>query len=179
MEWTSIIAERQIKEAMDNGEFDDLPGKGQPLNLDEDMSIPIHQRMVARVLKNARALPEWLQAEKDIARETEAAQTLRERGVANFQRAKTDERRGRIGARLRTEYKDRMDLVNTLILKYNQFAPQGYCRVFAPFAIAREMQALDDELGNFVAPPIPTPAEERRTKRQQAALLLAQRNRGR
>ncbi|HEY0238349.1 MAG TPA: DUF1992 domain-containing protein [Friedmanniella sp.] len=29
------IAERKIREAMERGEFDDLPGQGQPLNLDD------------------------------------------------------------------------------------------------------------------------------------------------
>ena len=29
------VAERKVREAMERGEFDDLPGQGKPLNLDE------------------------------------------------------------------------------------------------------------------------------------------------
>lgn len=31
------IVEDKIKEAIKNGEFDNLPGKGKPLNLKEDL----------------------------------------------------------------------------------------------------------------------------------------------
>jgi DnaJ-like protein len=49
-----IIAERRIKEAIERGEFDDLPGAGQPLELDElDPAIPVELRMAYRILRNA------------------------------------------------------------------------------------------------------------------------------
>jgi hypothetical protein len=35
-----IIAERKILEAQKNGEFDNLPGKGKPLQLEDDSQIP-------------------------------------------------------------------------------------------------------------------------------------------
>ncbi len=31
-----------IKKAMQDGQFDDLPGKGKPLNLDEILSLTLH-----------------------------------------------------------------------------------------------------------------------------------------
>jgi hypothetical protein len=49
-----IIAERKIKEAIERGEFDDLPGAGRPLDLDDlDPSLPEELRLAYRVLKNA------------------------------------------------------------------------------------------------------------------------------
>ena len=49
-----IIAERRIEEAIGRGEFDDLPGAGQPLELaDLDPSLPEELRMAYRILKNA------------------------------------------------------------------------------------------------------------------------------
>lgn len=146
MDWTRTVAEHKIQEAIDAGEFDNLPGKGQPLDLDEDMHLPPHQRITARILKNARALPDWLQAEKDILRETEAAKTLRQRGPNSLAHARTDDRRGRVAARLRAEYRERMDLVNTLILKYNLIAPAGYQKVLIPFQIREEMERLEAEI---------------------------------
>jgi len=45
------IAEKRIKEAQERGDFDDLPGHGEPIN---------------KILKNAGCLPPELQLRKDI-----------------------------------------------------------------------------------------------------------------
>lgn len=51
LEW---IAERRIAEAVSQGEFDNLPGAGRPLDLDDlDPSLPEELRLAYRVLKNA------------------------------------------------------------------------------------------------------------------------------
>jgi hypothetical protein len=48
------LAERKIEEAIARGEFDDLPGAGRPLELDDiDPLIPEELRLVYRILKNA------------------------------------------------------------------------------------------------------------------------------
>ena len=49
-----IIAERKIEEAIARGDFDNLPGAGRPLDLDdEDPLWPEEVRMAKRILKNA------------------------------------------------------------------------------------------------------------------------------
>ena len=52
-----LIAERRIAEAAAQGEFDDLPGTGRPLNLDEDPLVPEDQRMANRILRTAGFVP--------------------------------------------------------------------------------------------------------------------------
>lgn len=48
------LAERRIEEAIERGEFDELPGAGQPLDLDDlDPLLPEELRMACRILKNA------------------------------------------------------------------------------------------------------------------------------
>jgi hypothetical protein len=47
------IVEALIKEAMERGEFDDLPGKGKPLDLTEYFETPEEVRLANSVLKNA------------------------------------------------------------------------------------------------------------------------------
>jgi hypothetical protein len=47
-----------IREAMARGEFDNLSGKGKPLNLDEYFNTPEEVRLAYSVLKNANYLPE-------------------------------------------------------------------------------------------------------------------------
>jgi len=48
----AIIAEQRIRESMERGEFDDLPMKGKPLDLNEDANIPEDLRMAYKLLKN-------------------------------------------------------------------------------------------------------------------------------
>src|SRR5688572_32819466 len=48
-----FIAEQRIAEAIANGDFDDLPGSGKPLELDDDALIPEELRLAYRILKNA------------------------------------------------------------------------------------------------------------------------------
>jgi hypothetical protein len=60
------IVEQKIKEAMDNGEFDNLPGKGKPLPLEDDSHVPEDLRLAYKLLKNADCLPPELLEKKEI-----------------------------------------------------------------------------------------------------------------
>lgn len=60
------IAEQKISESIKRGEFNNLPGHGEPLRLDDDTMIPEELRAVYRLLKNAGYLPADLQLRKDI-----------------------------------------------------------------------------------------------------------------
>ncbi len=61
------IAEKKIQEAMDQGQFDDLPGRGQPLQLENDSHLPMDIRMAHKILKNAGCLPQELELRKEIS----------------------------------------------------------------------------------------------------------------
>ena len=60
------IAERKIQEAIDNGEFENLPGKGNPLKFDKEPRMPDSCRTSYKLLKNAGVLPEEMQLKKEI-----------------------------------------------------------------------------------------------------------------
>jgi DnaJ homologue, subfamily C, member 28, conserved domain len=62
------IVERRIKEALENGEFEHLPGKGKPLALEDDSHIPEDLRIAYKILKNADCLPPEIQEKKEIMR---------------------------------------------------------------------------------------------------------------
>ena len=47
------IVEAMIKEAMERGEFDNLPGEGKPIDLTEYFETPEEVRMAYSVLKTA------------------------------------------------------------------------------------------------------------------------------
>jgi hypothetical protein len=60
------VVEERIREAQKAGAFDNLPGKGKPLEL-EDMSwVPEDLRMAYHVLKNAHVLPPEAELRKEI-----------------------------------------------------------------------------------------------------------------
>ena len=64
----SRIAENRIREAMAQGEFDNLPGAGEPLSLEEYFSTPEDLRMAYSVLKNANCRPMEVELLHEIAR---------------------------------------------------------------------------------------------------------------
>jgi hypothetical protein len=60
------LAEQRILEAQRKGEFDNLPGKGKPLEIEDLRSLPDDLRMAYHVLKNAHVLPPEAELLKDI-----------------------------------------------------------------------------------------------------------------
>jgi DnaJ-like protein len=62
------IAERRILQAIARGEFDDLPGTGRPLSLDDDPLVPVETRIAHRILKNAGLVPLEILDRREIAR---------------------------------------------------------------------------------------------------------------
>jgi hypothetical protein len=70
----SRIAENRIREAMEQGEFDNLPGAGQPLSLEDYFSTPEELRMAYSVLKNANYRPLEVELLQEIARLEQAVE---------------------------------------------------------------------------------------------------------
>jgi len=66
MDFFAKLADNRIREAMEAGEFDDLQGKGQPLNLEDDSHIPPELRMAYKILKNADCLPPELALRQEV-----------------------------------------------------------------------------------------------------------------
>lgn len=61
-----MIAEQRIRDAIEEGHFNNLPGKGKPLNLKDDEHVPDDMRMAVKILKNANMLPPELELHRDI-----------------------------------------------------------------------------------------------------------------
>ena len=70
------IAQRKIQEALEAGEFDNLPNAGQKLDLDAYFALPSHLRMAYSVLKSANCVPQEIDLLNEVARlEAELART--------------------------------------------------------------------------------------------------------
>ncbi|MCX7924352.1 MAG: DUF1992 domain-containing protein [Fimbriimonadales bacterium] len=134
-----LIAERKIEEAMQEGKFDDLPGKGKPLPLDEEWFAPPELRPAIRLLKSAGVLPDWLERAREIERLREDALRLWRIAEREYPRA------CQLSAERFTAWRDAswqgilslMQRVNSLILAYNCTAPANACPQ-TPFQIEAE-----------------------------------------
>ena len=64
-----INVNKQIEEAMERGEFANLPGKGKPLKFDTNPFLTPQARMTNRLLKENGFAPRWVELEKEIKKE--------------------------------------------------------------------------------------------------------------
>lgn len=71
MSWFELIADRKIRDAQEEGKFDNLPGRGRPLQLEIDSRVPPEQRAAYRLMKEANLLPDWIELDKQIRRRQE------------------------------------------------------------------------------------------------------------
>ncbi len=77
------LAERRIVEAQRDGSFDQLAGRGQRLDLQDDDAVPPEWRAAFRLLKNAGLAPDWVSR----GREIDAERARLESGLAKARRA--------------------------------------------------------------------------------------------
>lgn len=70
--WESLV-DRKIREAQEQGEFDNLPGKGKPLDLSENPFADPSLGPAFRMLKNAGVVPAFLQERREILDAVDAA----------------------------------------------------------------------------------------------------------
>lgn len=68
MDTMAKIAERKIAESLERGELEEIPGQGEPLDLEDDRLVPEDLRMVHRILKNAGYTPPEITAQRELVR---------------------------------------------------------------------------------------------------------------
>ena len=66
MSYFTRVVEERIREAQKNGAFDNLPGQGKPLQLEDQSLVPEDLRMSYHILKNAHVLPPEAEVQKEI-----------------------------------------------------------------------------------------------------------------
>lgn len=75
--WESLV-ERQIREAMEAGAFEDLPYQGERLPLEDD-SAAGEWAMAHHMLRSAGAAPPWIESDKEARRQLAELEALLER----------------------------------------------------------------------------------------------------
>jgi len=132
--WESIV-ERQIREAMDEGAFEDLPYRGAPLPLEDD-SASGERALGFRVLRNAGMAPPWIEADKEVRA------LLADRDALLARAAGAGELSRR---RLRRELEGIVLAVNRAIERLNSEAPTARQH--------RRLLGLDEELARLEVAP--------------------------
>src|SRR5215471_5709699 len=61
------VAEQRIRQAIDAGLLDDLPNRGERIDLEEYFATPEDVRVAYSILKNANCLPEEVELRNEIA----------------------------------------------------------------------------------------------------------------
>jgi DnaJ family protein C protein 28 len=120
-------AEDQIRRAMEDGKFDNLPGKGKPLRLDHDPFEDPEWRMAHHVLRNGGFTLPWIEVRQEIERSlVEARESLR-RAWARRQEAQAQGQPLSFGEaewkRAEGVFRQRIDELNKRIFSYNLQVP--------------------------------------------------------
>lgn len=179
--WVEIVADRKIREAMEEGRFENLPGKGRPLNLETYSRLPAELRAAHRLMKEANILPDWIELSRSIRTAEEKWERRREQFLSRRRnmRAPDPVREQPACARmdrLRTAFLSDMakDLasINRDIDKLNLIAPspaQGRCRL----PMVRMMEQLEAELPPLLAAETAGPAPWREELRPAGPVRLS------
>jgi hypothetical protein len=116
------MAEKRLREAIEKGEFDNLPGKGEPIDLRENPFEDPDLRVVHRLLRNAGFAPAWIEERKDIDASLAEGQTKLTRAWSLF-REDGKSPSGTEWARSAREFRQLVEELNQRIRIYNLKAP--------------------------------------------------------
>jgi len=123
--WESLI-DKKIREAMEQGEFDNLAGKGKPMDLSENPFEDPNWRTAHRLLRNAGFTPAWIEERKDIDAELEAARINLARGFLVLRNACNTQNEERAKVRWQKKldsFREQVTELNRRINAWNLKAP--------------------------------------------------------
>jgi len=134
-DWETLI-ERQIREAMAQGKFDNLPYEGEPLPNDEnpyagEMGLAFH------VLKNYGVAPPWIESDKEVRKLLDQRDALVARASAEPTPSAFARRRDR------ATLEDLVTRINLAIARVNAEAPTDR-QHRRPLTLADELARYDE-----------------------------------
>ena len=133
------VVDKLIRESMARGEFDDLAGKGERVDLSENPFEDPDVRTAHRLLRNAGFAPAWVEERKDIDANLQQARTMLLR-ARDLYHAEIPE--GARWQRAVREFRETVAELNQRIRMYNLKAPATvfHRRVFDVDAWIRELE---------------------------------------
>ncbi|MGH9969053.1 MAG: DnaJ family domain-containing protein [Pyrinomonadaceae bacterium] len=116
------MAEKMLREAIEAGEFDNLPGKGQPIDLSENPFEDPDLRVVHKLLRDAGFAPAWIEERKDIDAQFELARQTLERAWALYHPAGASPNEAAWERNVK-EFQEKAAELNSRVRIYNLKAP--------------------------------------------------------
>lgn len=133
--YEGLIDER-IAQALADGLFDNLPGRGRPQRLDDDALVPEADRAGYRLLKANGFAPMWIEARTDLSEERARLAAWLAAANADWPRLAPRRRQA-----LRAEYRQKLEDLQRAILHYNLRLPRGVSQL-AGLRIDEELAKL-------------------------------------
>jgi len=118
--WEPLV-DRMIRESMERGEFENLQGNGQPIDLTENPFEAPETRTAHRLLRNAGFAPAWIEERKDIDATFRRAREVLRR--ARHLCCRASDEKNPDWRRALKEFRDCVDELNQRIRLYNLKAP--------------------------------------------------------
>lgn len=132
------LLDRQIREAMAEGRFDNLPHQGKPLPNDEN-PYAAEWGLAFHVLKNAGFAPPWIEADKEV-------RELLARRDAIFVRVTSGAASLLARRQARTQLESLVAQINAAIARLNAEAP-SHRQHRRPHVLADELRLYDEASG--------------------------------
>ena len=118
-QYESLI-DQIMNKAQADGLMDNLPGQGQPLNLEDDALVPDEYRLGHRMLKASGFAPPWIEAQREIEQERARLDSWLKDAKRRLPHLDASAR-----AALKVTYRRKLDDLQRLIMNYNLQAPPG------------------------------------------------------
>lgn len=133
--------DKQIREAIERGDFDGLKNQGKPLDLARDPNVPADWEMAFHLLKNSGYAPDWIETRTQVEREREKLFAPLNRFLAHPP-AQESERR-RLKEKITEKFRSDAAELNRLIDTFNLKAPTAQVHM-------RRIR-VEDEIEKFLA----------------------------
>ena len=139
--------EEHIRRAMEEGRFDDLPGKGKPLHLDQDPNEDPEWGLAYHILRTSGYTLPWIEARREIEAASEVARAGLQRTWAWRAHALAGHplKGGEAPAFVETQwqtaqetFRKQIDLINQRIFSYNLEVPSEHFQL-RPLNFEREL----------------------------------------
>ena len=143
--------EDHIRKAMEEGKFDDLPGKGKPLNLDENPFEDPEWRLANRALKNGGFTLPWIEKRAEIAEMLDSTRKALSR-TWKWRQAQLDQGQALSAVdpewqRAMAAFQEQVTAINKRILSYNLEAPSGRFQLL-PVRFERELETVMKDISS-------------------------------
>lgn len=139
--------EEHLRRAMEEGQFDDLPGKGKPLRLEDDSLEDPEWRLAYHLLREGGFSLPWIELRQEIESEVEAArEALRcswEWRLAALEGGKSRAMVGDEWRRAVEAFRERVVAINQRIADYNLQAPSEQLQR-AKLNVDREVEEIQN-----------------------------------